>query len=488
MQKKFLSTLILMVVLNLLIKPVAIFGIDATVQNRVPTEDYGLYFSLLNLSFLFNILLDLGVNNFTTTNVARYPHLVANYWGRLIGLRFVLFAIYALVTFCVALAIGHSGHALLLLGVLVFNQLLITFIAYFRSHFGGLHLFRTDALISVLDRFLLIIFCGVLLFTPVSEGAFRIEWFIWIQTLCYALTLLIAVVLMVRRTGWPGLQFHPAFSMVILRKSFPYALLILLMMIYTRTDSVMLERIHPNGAYEAGVYAQGFRLLDALFMFGMIFANLLLPIFSRMIAEKNDLSGLLNGSRELLVGGAVFIGFFCHVHAWEILDLIYTKDVSASVPSFRLLMWVFTGMSISLIYGTLLTASGTLKALNLISLAGVVVNIGLNAWFIPQKGAEGAAQATLITQGLTALSQVVVVHRKNQLPFPGRVIVRYTGFVVIMTGMIYMLSDQTYFMLIQFFGGILLLFLLKLIDLKDSFLLLTGRNRSSENESEKSGM
>ena len=54
-----------MVVLNLLVKPIAIFGIDAEVQDRVGTEDYGLYFALLNFSFLFNILLDFGINNFT---------------------------------------------------------------------------------------------------------------------------------------------------------------------------------------------------------------------------------------------------------------------------------------------------------------------------------------------------------------------------------------------------------------------------------------
>ena len=31
------------------------------------------------------------------------------------------------------------------------------------------------------------------------------------------------------------------------------------MLLYTRIDGVMLERIHPNGAYESGIYAQGFR-------------------------------------------------------------------------------------------------------------------------------------------------------------------------------------------------------------------------------------
>ena len=58
MQRQFFSNLILTLFLNLLIKPIAIFAIDATVQNRVGQEEYGLYFTLLNLTVIFNIFLD----------------------------------------------------------------------------------------------------------------------------------------------------------------------------------------------------------------------------------------------------------------------------------------------------------------------------------------------------------------------------------------------------------------------------------------------
>ena len=163
MQKKFISNLVLIVVLNLLVKPLAIFGIDATVQNRVGAEEYGMYFSILNFTYLFNILADLGINNFTTKNIAQYPHIASRYIGKIFSFRLILFAIYAIVTLSIGIGIGYRGAQLNILYVLIFNQLLITFIAYFRSHFGGLHLFKTDALISVLDRLLLIIICGSVL-------------------------------------------------------------------------------------------------------------------------------------------------------------------------------------------------------------------------------------------------------------------------------------------------------------------------------------
>ncbi len=466
MQKKFLSSLFLVIALNLLIKPLAIFGIDATVQNRVGTATYGLYFSLLNLSFLFNILLDLGINNFTTRHIAQHPTLVSHYWGKVIGLRFLLFVLYALITLTTGWIAGYTGTSFYLLGILVFNQLLVTFISYFRSHFGGLHLFRTDAFISILDKALLILICGTLLFTNVSKGKFEIEWFIWIQTICYVTTLFTALVILIIRFGLPVLNFNRNFSIIIIRKSLPYALLILLMMVYTRTDSIMLERIHMNGAYEAGVYAQGFRLLDALFMFGMIFSTLLLPIFSRMIKyQAEGLYDLIRTSRNLLLGGAILIGFICHSHAAWILDLIYKQHDPESVNTFRMLMWVFVAMSVSLIYSTLLTAKGNMRTLNKIALVGVVINIGLNFYLIPEHGAGGAAMATLATQIFSSLVQLVIAHRHFQF---GSDLQSFFAASLLTLSLLVLgyLSEGLNLLLLQLVVGTGLLFALRLIHLK----------------------
>lgn len=467
MQKKFISNLVLIIVLNLLVKPVAIFGIDATVQNRVGAEEYGLYFSLLNLSFLFNIVMDLGINNYTTKNIAQYPHIVSRYINKIFSFRLILFALYALVTLVIGVGIGYRGEQLYLLFILIFNQWMVTFIAYFRSHFGGFHLFKTDAFISILDRLLLIILCGGVLFFTAAGKYFQIEWFIWMQTACYTITLLVAFFLLVKQIGVPSFKFNWAFSLAILRKSYPYALLILLMMIYTRTDSVMLERIHPNGSYEAGLYAQGFRLLDAFFMFGMIFANLLLPIFSKLLKEnKTAVLSMLNTSRNLLVGGSILIAFVCVQHAEFLLGLIYNNHVSASSQTFQILMWSFIGMCISLIYGTLLTASGNLRFLNQLSLIGIGLNIIFNALLIPEYGAVGSAFATLVTQGSTALVQMIYCHSHFSFPFTLKQVLSYAGFIALFIALPYFIPNADYLLIVQLVFGSLGMFIFKLIDVK----------------------
>ena len=67
---RFYSSLGLLILLNVIIKPVWIFGIDRQVQNIVGTETYGTYFSLLGFSIVFSFLLDWGFTGFFNRELA----------------------------------------------------------------------------------------------------------------------------------------------------------------------------------------------------------------------------------------------------------------------------------------------------------------------------------------------------------------------------------------------------------------------------------
>ena len=51
---RFYSSLGLLITLNVIIKPLWVFGIDRQLQNETGTAVYGAYFSLLNFSILFS--------------------------------------------------------------------------------------------------------------------------------------------------------------------------------------------------------------------------------------------------------------------------------------------------------------------------------------------------------------------------------------------------------------------------------------------------
>ena len=421
MQGKFVKNLSLLLVLNLLIKPFWILGIDRSVQNTVGAEEYGFYFAVFNFSFLFNILLDFGITNFNNKNIAQNNHLLTKYLSNLLVLKVLLFLIYVAVTFTSALFIQYSQEQINLLYFLGFNQFLISLILYLRSNLGGLHLFRTDSIISVLDRSLMIIICAVLLWGNVVNE-FKIQYYIYAQTAGYCLTALITFSLVLRRTqrAMFRLNWNFPFLIAIIRKSFPFAVLVLLMTFYNRIDSVMLERLLDDGARFSGIYASAYRLLDATNMIAYLFAVLLLPIFARMIKQKENIEHLVKLAFTLIFTPAIIIAsgaFFYSEHIMEMLYPMHAGETTAdfqhriteSSRVFGLLMTCFLAISTTYIFGTLLTANGSLWHLNSIALTGMVLNILLNIVLIPIYQSTGSAVASLFTQMLVAIVQILVV-------------------------------------------------------------------------------
>jgi O-antigen/teichoic acid export membrane protein len=482
MQGKFLSTLLLSLVLNLLIKPISLFGIDAAVQNRVGATEYGLYFSLLNLSVLFNILIDLGINNYTIRTMAQDPFAATKHVGRIMVLRGLLFLVYSVFTLGVAVFIGYHGYELQLMGVLIFNQLLIMFTAYARSYFSGLHYFKTDAILSVLDRFLLIFICGFVLYSSFFTSHFQIEWYIWIQTICYAITLIVALILLSRIIQLNHFRFDRKFSVTVIKQSLPYAALILLMLLYTRSDSVILERLHENGRFEAGVYAQGFRLLDALYMFGMVFAGLLFPMFSRLLKQsKKDIIPLLQTSGNLLVGGCSVLIITLYFNAEMVLSWIYENNINSSAHSFRWLMLGFFGISLNFIFGTLLSANGNFKELNYLAFAAVVFNIGMNLFMAPIYGSIGISITFFITQVGVAVAQLFIAKEKIGFHLVPKFIgLHFFLFLsLILIGITFQKTPGLFF--VQLFVGGFLLLLLRIINLKELKMMFLSPKETKNN-------
>lgn len=431
MRKKFAVNLIFLFVANLLVKPYWIFGIDRVVQNKVGPELYGTYFAVFNFSFLFSIILDFGINNFNNRAVSRNNKRVGEYLANLLLLKGALSVVYLVGTFIAATLSGLGEMAMKMLWVLAANQILLSVILYLRSNIAALQQFKTDSVVSILDRLLTIVFCSVLLFAAPFKESFNVLWFIYAQTAALFLTMLVAFVVLAGRATIKPVWWNNKFRRLILLKSAPFALLALLMGIYYRIDAVMIERMLPNGAHEAGVYAASFRLLDAVNMFGYLFATLLLPLFASMIRKRENLEPLVKFGAELMFAGSVTVAALCFFFNREIMQLLYPGSDAYWWLIFEWLMLGFIPMSSVYIYGTLLTAHGSMKALNLIAVGGVVVNVALNLFLIPTYGAFGAVIATLITQAVAALAHLMVAQNVFGLKATPKEIARMAGFTTI---------------------------------------------------------
>lgn len=463
-----------MLFLNFLVKPFYILGIDAEIQNRVGAEDYGMYFSLLGFTFLFTIFLDVGIVNFTTRTISQQPFLIQKYFSKVFSLRIFLALIYGVLVLIIGGIIGYNQSEIYLLLWLIFNQILAGFTLYFRSNLTGLLLFKYDSIVSVLDRFLLIIICSILLWGGVTTEPFQIYWFVYAQTFAYGVSAITALIFLLSNQKLKKLNWDKLFSMAILKQSTPYALLILLMTFYYRADSVMLERMLEDGKTQAGIYANGFRFFEAANNIAFLFATLLLPLFSNLLKNKKPVASLVKIASSILIPGAILVAITCFLFSQQLIDARYINSTFQSGQVFGILMICFVFISTTYIFGTLLTANGNLKTLNKIAFGGVVLNIILNLILIPKYQAYGAAIASLITQGLTTIAQVWLCKSYFNLKMNSSLITRGFIFTSICLALGVILN-QEYFnfipwyglMAILFFSGILFLFVLQIVEIKN---------------------
>lgn len=223
------------------------------------------------------------------------------------------------------------------------------------------------------------------------------------------------------------------FSKTLIKKSAPYAVIVLLMSAYNNSDSIMIDKLLLNGAEENSLYAQSFRVLTALNNYAYLFAVLLLPIFSRMLKKKESVGKLLGLSGGLLIYGvSAFVIISIH-YSVDILSLCYgdygdssyfssgellNRDlISRSQEVYLVLIVGIIPMSFNYCYGVLITASGRMGVLNAIAAVSLLFNLILNFILIPEYGAYGAAYASFLTQSLSALSQVLIAYRRFDLKF-----------------------------------------------------------------------
>ena len=440
MNREFLINAVFLVLVNLLIKPFYLFGIERTIQDRVGAEVYGVYATLFSFSFLFFMVNDFGIHYFNNRTIAQHPQLAKKYIPNILVLKGILALAYIGLVFVGAMVRGFGAEVYYLLFFVALNHILVSMVAYLRSNISGLGLYRTDSVISTLDKVFLIAICAVLLWgRPFAEGdPFKIKWFVHAQNVSWVLTALLAFFIIFKKIKL-RLRWRPnwLFLAVILKKTFPYALAVFLMTAYTRIDIVLLEWLLPRGAYHAGVYAAAYRLLDAFILIGYMFAGLLLPMFSKLLAAPRQpgagLVALLRLSLHLILAGTLTLALSAFFYKNEIMALLYPLSVNAENEAYYgqtmgYLLLTLVPYSGVFIVSTLLTANDSLHKMNRLFVPGIVVNVGLNLLLIPRLQATGAALAAFFTQAIMLLSLTSLAKKELRLPFRFATLLRLIGF------------------------------------------------------------
>ena len=345
------------------------------------------------------ILNDLGIQTYSNRTVAQYPERAGIFFSETLSLKLWMGLVFGAAVLICGYFAGYWAEMPGLLIGMAGIQFLNSMIIYLRAIISGLGWYFTDSVLSVLDKSLLIVILGLPLMLGKWEGGFSIQWFVYAQIGAMAVAIFTAFVLL-RRVLGSGihLRWAPGGYVELLRESYPYALAVALMTIYTRIDGVMIGRLLADGKQQADWYASAYRLLDAMGMIGYLFAGLLLPMFSRIAVDRPALQSLADLGLRMIWGGVLAGVPAIIIFRAPIMISLYEN---ADFYSADLLGWLcasFVPVSGGYIFGTLLLATGKLRWLNRFYFLGIPLNIVLNLYLLPDYKAEGAAIATLATQ------------------------------------------------------------------------------------------
>jgi len=179
---------------------------------------------------------------------------------------------------------------------------------------------------------------------------------------------------------------------------------------------------------------------------------------------------MLKLSFTLLIVPAIIIAVTSFLYSKEIMSLLYKSNTGQSSEILSILMIGFTGIASAYIFGTLLTANGNMKQLNLMAFSGVILNVVLNIILIPRYHAYGSAYASMTTQILTGAAQciiaIIIFKIRPRLKYLIQLLL-FTGFTIAIGIVSKYLENWIYGLLIMVTGSLIFAFISGLLNIKN---------------------
>ena len=384
--------------LGQLIAKVSLLFFHIVFANFVGTSGYGAFsFVFVGGLILLQPALDLGLNQLITKWVSRGNTEVVRLSFRIKGLT-------SLGLIPLLLAIGWWMEISFLLLVTVLGFFLINTLQ--QSLFGilrGLEDLRPESLTVSVQNLLACAVLGFFVFQQIAEP--------WIGSLILMLTRF-AGTIFVSGVIWkkylPNLKNNKTETLQLesaqlWREAVTLGFALFLIQFYFRIDTIMLGILASET--EVGLYSVAFNLMEGTFFIPTIVMAAIFPGLSqakhfsayfRKGALLLTLFGIVGGTAVFLLADSIILWFYApgFQNSADILEIL-----AIAIP---LVFW-----------GYLMTQS--LVALDhnriylVITASGLLLNVMLNFWMIPEYGASGAAVSTVITEALIPLSCFLII-------------------------------------------------------------------------------
>lgn len=225
-----------------------------------------------------------------------------------------------------------------------------------------------------------------------------------------ALALVLALVLLRSRVGWPRLEVSRAGRRDVSKRSAGLAVQEIFSAGLARADVILLSLMAASAA--VGIYGAGYRLLEVTLFLPLAIATAFAAMFTYLDRSTEPsihtvYGYALKATTALMVPCAVTL----FVLAEPTLRLLFGEDFEDSVTPLRLLAPVVALLGIVIISNALVISRRDTRIVAWAFAGAFAVNLVANLLLIGPYGASGAAGAMLITEAMLAVVMLELAAR-----------------------------------------------------------------------------
>ncbi|MDP8244261.1 MAG: flippase [Candidatus Hinthialibacter antarcticus] len=364
--------------------------------NILGQEQFGRIEYFVEMAVIFTVLLDFGLEQTLTREIARRKERLKTELPSIIGYRIAATIAGAFVMIGFLVVIAKPEHSLGIILAAGVYFCVVSMIMVVKAISRSFELMAAEGIANFLDKFAHISAAIVLLLVYPNLP---------LLLLCYSLgslvSLLFFAVLLYRRvhlesrivslgTGWSWQKL-----------AFPIGLSAACVLLLHRQDTAMVNWI--CGDAETGLYRAPYRFLEGLFLVPQVIAVSAYPVFSKLFHQNHPfeqtasvlMRGLLIMSLPMAIGGTI-IGH--DIMLWAAPEL---GRMGGDV--FVVLVWSLPFIYLNFLLGAILNATDRQSKNFRASAISMMSNLVFNIPFIIYFGAIGAAVMTVISQGLYAV-------------------------------------------------------------------------------------
>ncbi|MDP2708469.1 MAG: flippase [bacterium] len=398
--------------LALVLQKVISFTYFTLIARALGPEDLGKYYFAISFAAIFSILMDLGLTNVLTREIAKTKDKANEYFGAVLAIKLPLAVITGLTIVVLANLLGYSELTKTLIYFATACVILDSFSSAFFSVSRGFHNLTYESVASVL--FQLIVLAGGLIVLKLGLG---LNWLIGALLAASAFNFIYSLLVV---KVWK-IKLRPIFNLplikLIIKISISFGLFAVFQRVYNLVDTILLANL--AGEYQVGIYQIAFKITNALQFLPLAFTASLYPAMSAYwSANREQLSVTFERSMNYLIIISLPISFGLIALADKIILIFKTGYGEAILPleiNLAALVFMFAAYPI----GSLLNACDRQK-INTINMGiTVAAAIILNLILIPRYQAVGASITVLVTSilmltlGIIQTPKIIVYRAKK---------------------------------------------------------------------------